>query len=150
VYRATLVSIHPRTDRDATRPFREAMRQGDDALKQYIAQRFKGTSWKTDEVLKGMMDSEDFYASEIVQVKPPALYKGRFATVGDAGYAPGPTGGGTSLAIAGAYLLAGEVGKHKGDLAAGLSGYEEQMRPIIDDMQQIPPLFPGIMAPQTA
>ena len=150
VNRATLMSIYPRTDRDATLPFREAMRQGDDALKQYIAQRFKGTGWKTDEVLKGMMEAEDFYASEMVQVKPPTLYKGRFVMVGDAGYAPGPTGGGTSLAIAGAYLLAGEVGKHKGNLAAGLSGYEEQMRSIINDMQRIPPLFPGVMAPQTA
>jgi 2-polyprenyl-6-methoxyphenol hydroxylase-like FAD-dependent oxidoreductase len=96
-----------------------------------------------------MMEARDFYANEIVQVKPPSLYKGRFVLVGDAGYA-GSTGSGTTLAIAGAYVLAGEVGRHKGNLAAGLRGYEEQMRPIIDDLQKIPPLVPTIFAPQTA
>lgn len=150
VNRATLASMHPRTDCDIMRPFREAMRQGDDALKNHVRQRFKGVGWKAGEILGAMAESDDLYASEMVQVKLPSLYKGRFVMVGDAGYAPGPTGGGTSLAIAGGYILAGEVGKHKGDLAAGLKSYENRMRPIIDDMQKIPPLFPGIMAPQTA
>ena len=148
--RVVLMGIHPRDDRDATLPFREAMKQGDDALKEFVAQHYKGVGWKTDEVMKGLMESEDFYANEIVQVKTPSLYKERFVLVGDAGYAPGPTGAGTSLAIAGGYVLAGEVGKHKGDLAAGLRGYEETMRPIINDLQKIPPLVPGILAPQTA
>jgi 2-polyprenyl-6-methoxyphenol hydroxylase-like FAD-dependent oxidoreductase len=97
-----------------------------------------------------MMDSKDFYASEILQVKAPVMYKGRFAMVGDAGYAPGPTGGGTTLALTGAYVLAGEICKHKGDLEAGLAGYERTMRPIVTDLQKIPPGVPGVMAPQTA
>ena len=150
VNRVALMGINPRDHRDATLPFREAMKQGDDALKQFVAQHYKGAGWKTDEVVKGMMEAGDFYASEVVQVKTPSLSKGRFVLVGDAGYAPGFTGGGTTLAIAGAYVLAGEVGRHKGSLAAGLKGYEEQMRPIIDDMQKVPLLVPTILAPQTA
>ena len=151
VTRVTLMGMNPRDNRDATLPFREAMKQGDDALKRFLAQHYKGAGWRTDEILKGMMESADFYASEVVQVKPPSLYKGRFVLVGDAGYAPGFTGGGTSLALAGAYLLAGEVGsRHKGNLAAGLEGYEERMRPIIDDLQKEPPLVTTFMAPQTA
>ncbi len=147
--RVNLMGIHPRDDRAATLPFREAAKQGDNALKQYLAQHYKGAGWRTDEVMQGMMGSEDFYASEVFQVKPPCLYKGRFAMVGDAGYAPGPTGAGTSLALAGAYVLAGEVAKHKGDLAAGLKGYEKQMRPLIADLQKVPPLIPTVLAPQT-
>ena len=151
VTRVTLMSINPRDDRDVTLPFREATKQGDDALKRFVAQHFKGVGWRTDEIVKGMMEAADFYASEVVQVKPPSLHKGRFVLVGDAGCAPGFTGGGTSLAIAGAYLLAGEVGsRHKGNLAAGLEGYEERMRPIIEDLQKTPPLVPTAMAPQTA
>ena len=150
VNRAVFMGIHPRDDRDSTLPFREAMKKGDDALQQYISQQFTGAGWKADDILKGMIKARDFYASEIVQVKVPSLHKGRFVLVGDAGYAAGPTGTGTSLAIAGAYLLAGEVSRHKGDIAAGLRGYEERMRPIIDDMQKIPPGIPGILAPQTA
>jgi hypothetical protein len=53
------------------------------------------------------------------------------------------------LAIAGAYILAGEIRRHKGDVAAGLRAYEERMAPIIKDMQAIPPGVPGVMAPQT-
>ncbi len=144
------MGINPRDGRDATLPFREATKKGDGALKQYVGQIFKGAGWKTDEVVKGMMQAEDFYANEIVQVKTPSLYRGRFVLVGDAGYAPGFTGTGTTLAIAGAYLLAGEVGRRKGNLASGLRGYEERMRPIIDDLQKVPPLVPTIFAPQTA
>ncbi|MCJ1409911.1 hypothetical protein MMC19_003995 [Ptychographa xylographoides] len=52
--------------------------------------------------------------------------------------------------MAGAYVLAGEVGMHKGDLAVGLNGCEERMRPTIDDMQKVPSLIPTVFAPQTA
>jgi 2-polyprenyl-6-methoxyphenol hydroxylase-like FAD-dependent oxidoreductase len=76
------------------------------------------------------MEATDLYTSEMVQVKTPSLYKGHFVLVGDAGYAPGPTGTGTSLAITGAYVLAGEMCKYKGDLRAGLRGYEEYVRLI--------------------
>ncbi len=109
VNRIAIMGIHPRNDGDATLPFREAAKQGDDALKQFVFQQFEGAGWKTDEILKGMMNSDDFYASEHVQAKVPSVHKGRFVLVGDAGYAPGYTGTGTSLAIAGAYLLAGET-----------------------------------------
>ena len=144
------MGVNRRDDDDSMLAFRAAVKQGDDALKRFIAQHYEGAGWKTPEIMKRMLKSEDFYANEIVQVKLPSLYKGRFVLVGDAGYCPGPTGGGTTLAIAGAYVLAGEICMHKGDLAAGLQGYEERMRPIITDMQQIPYGIPGIIAPQTA
>ena len=34
--------------------------------------------------------------------------------------------------MVGAYILAGEVGRHKENLPAGLRGYAEQMRPLIE------------------
>jgi 2-polyprenyl-6-methoxyphenol hydroxylase-like FAD-dependent oxidoreductase len=148
--RVMLMSLHPRDDSDATLPFRQASSKGDDALRNYVAERYHGSGWKSDFVLEEMMTSKDFYASEIVQVKTPSLYKGRFVMVGDAGYAAGPTGGGTSLALTGAYMLAGEINKYAGDLAAGLQGYEQQMKPIIKELQKIPPFVFTIMAPQTA
>jgi 2-polyprenyl-6-methoxyphenol hydroxylase-like FAD-dependent oxidoreductase len=148
--RITLMGIHPRNDHDSMTKFREANRLGTETLKEFVAQHFKGAGWKSDQIIQGMMEADDFYASEWVQVKVPTLYKGRFVLVGDAGYAPGPTGTGTSLAIAGAYILAGEIGKHRGDLAAGLKGYEEQIRPLVNEMQKIPPLILEMFAPQTA
>ena len=150
VNRVGLMSIHPRNSHDVTKPFREAMKQGDDALKHFVAQHYKGAGWRTNEIMQGMMESRDFYASETVEVKTPSLCKGRFVLVGDAGYAPSFTGTGTTLAMTGAYVLAGEICRHQGNLAAALGGYEERMRPIIDDMQKVPPFVTTFMAPQTA
>ncbi|TKX24730.1 FAD-binding domain-containing protein 14 [Elsinoe australis] len=145
-----MMSWFPRNDKDATLPFRQAQSQGEPALKDYVAKHYRNAGWESELFLREMMDSKDFYASEVVQVKVPSLYSGRFVMVGDAGYAAGPTGGGTSLALAGAYMLTGEIAKHPGDLAAGLKGYEEQMRPLMKEMQKIPPLVSTFMAPQTA
>lgn len=134
--------------RQSLRAFRETLKKGDAALKYFLCRRFQGHP-RCDDILPAVRDSDNLYASEAVQVKVPSLQKGHFALVGDAGYAPGPIGTGTSLAITGAYVLAGEINDHLPDLQAGLRSYERKMRPIIDDMQHIPPGFPGIMTPQT-
>jgi 2-polyprenyl-6-methoxyphenol hydroxylase-like FAD-dependent oxidoreductase len=134
----------------AMKAFRTAQAQSEDALKAHVTQLFADVGWLTGTVLQLMPTSPDFYASEIVQVKPPSLSKGRIVFVGDAGHATGPTGGGTSLAMTGGYILAGELGNHAGNVAAGLRAYEERMQPLIKEMQKIPPFVGTIMAPQTA
>lgn len=150
ITRVAMMGIHPRNAHEAAKPFREASKLGTDALKKYVARYFRGAGWKCDRVVKGMLDADDFYGSEMVQVKPPNLHNGRFVLVGDAGYASGPTGTGTSLALTGAYILAGEIRKNLGDVPEALRGYEEQMRPFVSEMQKIPAFIPGILAPQTA
>ncbi|KAF2847549.1 FAD/NAD(P)-binding domain-containing protein [Plenodomus tracheiphilus IPT5] len=148
--RVMLMSHFPRNGADCTLPFREAARAGLSELKGYITQQYRGAGWIADQLLDEMMGSDDFYASEIVQIKMPILHKGGVVLVGDSGYAAGPTGGGTSLALMGAYMLAGELSKHKDGIATGMNGYEDQMRPLIKEMQKIPRLVSSIMAPQTA
>ncbi|EMD00517.1 hypothetical protein BAUCODRAFT_172263 [Baudoinia panamericana UAMH 10762] len=151
INRVGLMLIKPQDATDRTASFRAALKQGDEELKRFVSQAFRGAGWKTDELLKAMMEADDFYASEIVQVKTPTLSKGRFVLVGDAGYGPSNfSGAGTSLAIGGAYVLAGEISKHQSDLDLGLKAYEERMRPIINDMQFIPPFVTTILAPQSA
>lgn len=129
--------------------YREAVSRGDDAAKSFLADHYRAAGWRSSEAVEHMLKADDFYTTEIVQVKPPGLYRNRVVLVGDAGYAPGPTGTGTSLALSGAYILAGEVSRHQGDLAAGLKAYEARMRPIIDDLQQMSPFILSAMAPQT-
>ncbi|RAL08471.1 oxidoreductase [Aspergillus homomorphus CBS 101889] len=149
VNRVVMIKNHPSSDSNATGPFQDAMKQGEDTLKRFVAQTFNKAGWRCEDIVKDMMEAEDFYTSEIVHVKVLQLSKGRVVLVGDAGYAAS-TGTGTSLAMAGAYVLAGEVCKHKGDLSRALQGYEETMRPLIDDMQKVPLLLPSILAPQTS
>ena len=150
--RVTLMKFEPlgsTRGQDGLQRFRKAQKAGTAALKQFVAEEYKGVPWLCKEAMESIEDADDFYASELIQVKPPSLFKGRFALVGDAGYGGSP-GAGTSLAIAGAYFLAGEICKHPGDLEAGLRGYEEQMRPLIRDMQQPLGFVPTCMAPQSA
>lgn len=129
--------------------FREAVKQGGKSLKDFVANYYHDAGWKADDAVKEMIESEDFYSNEIVRIKTPTLSKGRFVLVGDAGYAA-PIGTGTSLAMCGAYILAGEISRHKDDLTEAMKSYEEIMRPIIDEHQKMPSFFPTAMAPQTA
>ncbi|KAJ5107137.1 hypothetical protein N7456_003812 [Penicillium angulare] len=148
--RVAFMGIKPQSDSNSILPFREAMKRGEEAVKEYVYEYYHGAGWKCDEILECMMKSKDFYAHEFMQVKLPALSNGRFVLVGDAGYAPGPTGTGTTIAMAGAYVLAGEVCKHKGDISKALEGYETEMRPLIKEMQKVPSFFSTILGPQTA
>lgn len=116
----------------------------------FVARHYTDAGWITNELIEELTTAEDFYASEVVQVKVPQLFNGHFVLVGDAGYAVGPTGFGTSIALAGAYILGGEINKHSGDLKAGLEAYQTQMQPLIKEMQKIPPLVSFIAMPQSA
>lgn len=148
--KGVLLSIAPSSATDLMQPFRDAQKHSDDALCAFVADRYRGAGWRTDEMLEHMATSEAFYASEMVRVKTETLSRGSyFALVGDAGYASA-SGSGTTLAMTGAYVLAGEVAKHPGDLKAALAAYETVMRPLVDDMQKVSPLFWSVMSPQTA
>ncbi|CCG83727.1 protein of unknown function [Taphrina deformans PYCC 5710] len=151
VTRVTLMSLAPIGDKQVPVAFQEASGKGDGTLKSLVARRFRGSGWISDTLVSGLEGCTDFYASEVCQVKVPRLSRGRFVLVGDAGYAPGFTGTGTTLAMTGAYLLAGEVAcLSPDDIRAGLEGYEARMRPLVDEMSKVPPFVPSVMAPQTA
>lgn len=69
-----------------------------------------------------------FYFDSITQLTLTSWSRGRVTLVGDAGYCPGPAvGGSTSLAVLGAYVLAGELHKAGDDFAAGFAAYERIM-----------------------
>jgi 2-polyprenyl-6-methoxyphenol hydroxylase-like FAD-dependent oxidoreductase len=69
---------------------------------------------------------------------------GRVTLCGDAGYCASPVSGmGTSLALVGAYVLAGELGSAEGGLSANrardaLTRYARVMRPYVDRCQDLP------------
>lgn len=69
--------------------------------------------------------------------------------IGDAGYAT--PGAGTSHAIEGAYILAGELSKvgTPDEIPAALGRYENILRPLVEPNQQLPPGAPQILNPQT-
>jgi 2-polyprenyl-6-methoxyphenol hydroxylase-like FAD-dependent oxidoreductase len=75
-----------------------------------IEQRMAGDGWVRPQLLKLMREAPDFYFDEMAQIVMDHWSIGRVALVGDAGYCCSPLSGqGTSVALLGAYILAGEL-----------------------------------------
>jgi 2-polyprenyl-6-methoxyphenol hydroxylase-like FAD-dependent oxidoreductase len=78
--------------------------------------------------LDEMDRSTAFYFDSITQLHLDTWSRGRVALVGDAGYCPGPAvGGSTSMAVVGAYVLAGELALARGDHTVAFPAYERAM-----------------------
>jgi len=102
------------------------------AQKQLLAKAFAREEWLVPELLQSMWDATDFYFDSMSQVQMESWFRGRIALVGDAGYCPSPASGqGTSLALVGAYVLAGELAAAAGDYQTAFARYNEQMRGYI-------------------
>jgi 2-polyprenyl-6-methoxyphenol hydroxylase-like FAD-dependent oxidoreductase len=120
-----------------------------------FAETFQGIGWQSDRILEGMRSAKDFYAQVIGQVKMDSWSKGRVVLLGDAAFCPAPiTGMGTSCALVGAYVLAGEIAKNckepsKDGILVALKEYDRQLRPFIDKAQAISPWYPRVGCPQT-
>lgn len=57
---------------------------------------------------------------------------------------------GTTLALDGAYNLAGALNRHPSDLAVAFDEYEADMRPVVVRAQKLFPGMPYIFAPETS
>ncbi|MFF1611201.1 FAD-dependent monooxygenase [Amycolatopsis sp. NPDC058278] len=108
-----------------------------DAQKDLVADRFAGLGWEIPALLEAMREADDFYFDPVCQIVLDKLSVGRVTLLGDAGYCASPASGqGTSLALAGAYVLAGELAASD-DVATALSRYEASMRPFIEKNQAL-------------
>lgn len=75
-----------------------------------LERRMAGEGWVRPQLLQYMRAAPDFYFDEMSQIKMDRWSRGRVALVGDAGYCCSPLSGqGTSVALLGAYILAGEL-----------------------------------------
>jgi len=85
------------------------------------------------------LDDAPMYFDAIGQVRAPRWSKGRVALLGDAAFCPSPVGGGgSSLALIGAYVLAGELCRTD-DLPTALARYEQFLRPHVTAAQNVRP-----------
>jgi len=57
---------------------------------------------------------------------------------------------GTTLALNGAYNLAGALLRHANDHTAAFAEYEQKMRPLVERAQKLAPGMPYLMNPETA
>lgn len=108
------------------------------AQKRLLAERVAGAGWVIPQITEHMLRATDFHFYSLSQVRMSRWSHGRIALVGDAGYAVSPgTGQATSVAMVGAYVLAGELATHKNDLRGGLDAYEDNLRAYVTRNQDI-------------
>jgi 2-polyprenyl-6-methoxyphenol hydroxylase-like FAD-dependent oxidoreductase len=121
------------------------------AQKQLMTQRFSASGWEIPRLVRAMHDSPDFVLDNFGQVRMDTWSRGRVALVGDAAWCPTAlTGLGTSLALVGAYVLAGELAGCRGDYQQAFTRYEELMRSYVTKSQQLPPGGVAGFAPKSS
>ena len=102
---------------------RDVLRQ-----KELLRAAFTGIDAMVDRWLDELDRTPTFYFDSITQLQLETWSRGRVTLVGDAGYCPGPAvGGSTSIAVLGAYMLAGELAQADGDYPRAFAAYEQQM-----------------------
>ncbi|KAK6515241.1 hypothetical protein TWF506_007584 [Arthrobotrys conoides] len=115
-----------------------------------LKKEFTDAGWQAQRLLDSIPTAPDFYFQVMQQIKMDKWSTGRIICLGDTAYAPTPlTGMGTSLAINGAYVLAGEISKLKeGEHPqVAFERYEGIYRPFVEEQQKVPALLPGFVHP---
>ncbi len=126
----------------------------------FLERNFADVGWEAPRLLRAARNASDFYLDSMGQVKLDRWSRGRVVLLGDAGYCPTPlTGLGTSLALVGAYILAGELADARDDatgageedaVQGAFYRYETRMRPYVEQGQELPPGGADGYAPQSA
>ena len=119
------------------------------AQRRLVRNLYGDMGWEVPRLLAELDNADDLYLDSISTIVMDTWTRGRVTLVGDAGYSPGPAvGGGTSLAVVGAYVLASELAAVSGDHPRALAAYEAVLRPAVRQSQRIGPavlkaLIPG-------
>lgn len=84
-----------------------------------VARHFAGAGWEVPRLLVAMRTASDFFFDSSSQVVMDRWSTGRVVLLGDAAHCAAPTSGmGTSQALVGAYVLAGELAQGPDHVAA--------------------------------
>lgn len=108
------------------------------AQKKIMADALAGAGWVIPKLLDAMWDAGDFHFDSMAQIHLDAWSNGRVVLLGDAGYCGSPLSGqGTSMAMVGAYVLAGELKAAGGDHRAAFANYERELRGYVAANQEL-------------
>ncbi len=120
-----------------------------EAQKELLREVFSDVGWEAPALIKRMDSSHDFYFDAVSQIHMDQWFKGRVSLVGDACDCPSLLSGqGSTLAMIGAYILAGELKKAAGDHHVAFEQYEQAFRPFIENKQKIAERFAGSFVPK--
>ncbi|QUR68502.1 FAD-binding protein [Mycobacterium spongiae] len=101
-----------------------------------LERRMIEDGWVRAQLLHYMKSAPDFYFDEMSQIVMDHWSKGRVTLVGDAAYCCSPLSGqGTSVALLGAYILAGELTRAGADYQRGLANYYAEFSGYVERNQ---------------
>ncbi|MEU6480371.1 FAD-dependent monooxygenase [Streptomyces sp. NPDC047017] len=117
---------------------------GDGTLRHLVVDRLAALRWEGARLAEAARKAPDFYCDAMAQIRMDHWSRGRVALLGDAGYCPSPLSGqGTSLALAGAYVLADCLAGAQDDHRAAFTRYERRMRDFVNLNQALATENPG-------
>ncbi|MEO6774776.1 MAG: FAD-binding domain [Kofleriaceae bacterium] len=117
-----------------------------------LLETFREDTWRELPAIRERLAAcDELYFDTVAQVHAPAWSRGRVALLGDAAYCPSLlAGAGSSYAMAGAYLLAGELARAAGDHQVAFAAYEQRFRPFIERKQKAARRFASSFAPRSS
>ncbi|MFS1299894.1 FAD-dependent monooxygenase [Streptosporangium longisporum] len=98
-----------------------------------LREAFAGDGWRVPELLEQVTAAPDFYFDSVSQIRMDRWSAGRVSLAGDAAHCPALLSGhGTTLAMVGAYVLAGELHAAGGEHRAAFARYQERHRRAVE------------------
>ena len=95
------------------------------------------SGWKCAELLSKIDSTTDFYFDSVSQIKMENWSKGRVTLVGDACDCPSLLSGkGSTLAMVGSYILAGELKQANGNYKTAFEQYQNIFKPFMNKKQK--------------
>ena len=112
---------------------------------------YSGMGWECPAILSALDDADGVYFDSISQIRMDTWTKGRVALIGDAAACPSLLAGeGAGLALAEAYVLAGELHRHGADIDSALKQYERRIKPYTERKQKYAEGLVPSFVPETA
>jgi 2-polyprenyl-6-methoxyphenol hydroxylase-like FAD-dependent oxidoreductase len=119
--------------------------------KSALRRAFGDVGWEGPRILAAMEKAESLYFDRVSQIRMDHWTRGRTALIGDAAACVSLLAGeGTGLAMAEAYVLAGELRGCGGDHTVAFARYEERMMPFLKRKQESAAKFASAFSPKTA
>jgi 2-polyprenyl-6-methoxyphenol hydroxylase-like FAD-dependent oxidoreductase len=116
-----------------------------------LASVFADIGWECPRILAAMANVRSIYFDRVSQIHMDRWSKGRTALVGDAGACVSLMAGeGSGLAMAEAYVLAGELCNCGGDYGAAFARYQERLMHFLKRKQATAAKFASGNCPRTA
>lgn len=118
--------------------------------KSILREHFEREGWECAGILDELDAQDEFYFDRVSQIRLGSWSRGRVALVGDAAFCVSLTAGqGSALAMAAAYILAGEIARVPWQPQLAFLKYEERLRRLITSKQRAAERFAAAFAPKT-